>query len=115
MTEAAQEALFDVPAEPKKRTDRQELVLQAVQRAGIDGIDAADAGAILCARRGRHSADDRCQWDGMNGKGVLEELRAKGLVVYRRAKGSLPGAWITAGEIPDDGRMPPGMTDEIPY
>lgn len=113
--EDTQLALVDVQPEPPKLTDRQQQIFDAVVRAGVDGLLAEEAGAIDCERRGRHTRDERCMWDGANGKELLEALKAKELVRYRRAKGGNPGAWFTTAALEDDGSHPPGMTDTIPY
>lgn len=105
--------LVEVAAEPRL-TSRQQAVLAAVQHAGIDGLDADQAGALLHWRNDRHGPDDRCAFCGRDGQSILaKELRPKGLVKYRRAKGLLAAGWIAVG-IKDD-RLPPGMTTEIPF
>lgn len=114
MNEIEQLSLVELPAEPAKRTERQDFILDAVKSAGIDGLLSDEAGALLCERRGRHSRDDRCEWDGQNGKGVLEELKAKDLVYYRRAKRDNPGAWFAVGvAIPVAAR--PTKPGTVPY
>lgn len=107
--------LFETPP-VVKLTERQELALAIVERAHEDGVHTEEVGAELCARRGKHSADDLCQWCGSNGKAVLEELQAKGLVQYRRANRArnIPGAWLVVSLAARD-ELPPGMTDEIPF
>ena len=108
-----QEPLFDVPATVTV-TDRQQAVLDAVRQAGRDGLDNAEAGAILCHRNHKHGPTDRCQWCEPNGRGVMHELAAKGLARYRRARAGEPGAWVAAlhavetppGMLPDDQPLP---------
>lgn len=104
-------------------TDRQQLVHQAVQHAGPDGLDADQAGALahgLKEGRWAHGPDDRCQFCGSDGRQILEALATKGLVRYRRANRArnLTGAWFTTDTKTDpaeDTTLLPGMTDEIPY
>lgn len=121
-------ALIELAPEPAapKLTDRQELVLDAVNRAGpVDGLHADEAGALLCAHRGKHKVEDRCRWCGANGKDVLNALKTKGLVRYRRARSSRvgfagqPGAWFAVADATEDPAkdtaLLPGMTDVIPY
>jgi hypothetical protein len=88
-----------LPEAPPKLTDKQRYILDAVQRAGPDGLQADEAGALWCELHGRHSAGDRCQFDGSSGKAVLHSLRAKGLVRYRGARGQQAGAWLPVGVV----------------
>lgn len=83
--------------ETPRLTDKQRYILDAVHRAGADGLQADEAGALWCELHGRHTAGDRCQFDGSSGKAVLHSLRAKGLVRYRRARGQQAGAWLPVG------------------
>lgn len=85
-----------LPAPGPRLTARQAHVLELLHTAGHDGLDADQAGAHLCALKGIHTADTRCQWDARGGRQVLEALAAKGLARYRRANRarSLPGAWL---------------------
>lgn len=64
-------------------TDRQRYALDELERADVDGLQTDELGALLHARNGKHSAEDRCVWCGKDGRGVLEALRAKELVRYR--------------------------------
>lgn len=99
---------------PPKLTDRQQFALELVQRAGTDGVHAEEIGAAWHAHHGKHDADARCMYDGSNGKQVLNELKRKGLVRYRRGNASRPGFWLAVGAR-DVRPVPPGMSDEIPY
>lgn len=86
---------------PPQLTDRQAAVLDLVERATHEGITADEAGALLHSlKEGRwaHTTDDRCEFCGRDGKAVLEALRTKGLVTYRRARGNRPGGWTTVGQ-----------------
>jgi hypothetical protein len=93
------ELLEPTPAVPKL-TDRQAAVLDAVRRAGIDGLDADHAGAITHGFKTggwAHGPDERCDYCGRDGNAVLKRLRELELVAYRRAKGSMPGGWVLTG------------------
>lgn len=88
--------LVEAPAEPKL-TARQQAVLEIVRAAGIDGVDAADAGALAHTMKERpHGLDQRCEFCGKDGQRILGRLREFGLVTYRRKSATLPGAWISA-------------------
>ena len=101
-------ALVDVqPA--AKLTERQQAVLDALQRAGHDGLDADQAGAIaheLKAGRWQHSRDERCLYCAQDGLQILRRLRDLGLARYRRANRSrsLPGVWLAADVNSDPAR-----------
>lgn len=95
-----------IPSPPVPLTDRQQAVLDAVQRAQPDGLDNAQAGAILHSfKDGRwaHTADERCDWCEPAGKQYLRRLAELGHVRYRRKRGDRPGGWMTdlAGDQPD--------------
>lgn len=110
-------ALLESP--PIRLTDRQQVVMDALTRNGQDGLDADQAGALWCSAKSIHGPDDRCGFDGKSGLGILHELQAKGLTRYRRANRArgIHGAWLST-DVPateDDGSLPSGMTDEIPY
>lgn len=90
-------ALLEQPPALPKLTGRQAFTLQLVTDADPDGLHADEAGAAWCAQRGKHSIDDRCRFDGSNGRQVLEALKAKGLVRYRRGTQQLAGAWLLVG------------------
>lgn len=100
MTSVAPEQLALIAPELPKLTDRQQTVLEALQRAGQDGLDTDAAGALLCAAKGIHGPNDRCQYDGRSGKQVLEALAAKGHARYRRANRArgIHGAWLATGQ-----------------
>lgn len=109
-------ALIEAPAQAKL-TLRQSMTLDLVRAAHPDGIEASEAGAHLHSmKEGRwaHSADERCLYCGSEGKSVLEALKAKGLVRFRRAKGQEPARWLLArgtepkprGMLPEDAELP---------
>ena len=80
------ELLPGVPVEPAiKLTERQRFALEAIGR--LQPISSDELGALLCERRGKHTADERCDWDGSNGRQCAASLRAKGLVVRKRTVG----------------------------
>lgn len=109
----SQPSLFDPPAAEKVEkplTERQQFVLELVQHAGSEGLAADEVGARLCARRGKHDVDDRCQWCPTSGREVLKALRRRGLVKSRRN-----GSWYALEGQVEPELLPPGMTDEIPY
>jgi hypothetical protein len=85
-----------IPVEPRPLTDRQQAIVDALHRAGPDGLDTDQAGAILHELRGVHTRDTRCQWCTREGKGVLHRLADLGHARYRRANRarSIPGAWL---------------------
>lgn len=98
--------LIDAPA-VKPLTGRQQAVLDAVTNAGVDGIDAADAGAITHAlKEGRwaHPQDQRCAYCGRDGQAILARLAELGHVRYRRKTSSLPGGWVATSVLdgPDE-------------
>lgn len=120
MTSVAPEQLALIAPAPPKLTDRQQTVLDALTRAGQDGIDTDQAGALLCAHKGIHGPDDRCQYDGRSGKQVLEALAAKGLCRYRRANRGrgIHGAWLATGQPEPEPERPSAMladTEPIPF
>lgn len=112
MTE--QLALIETPAPPAKPlTDRQQFALELVERRGVDGIHADEVGAALCERNGRHSADDRCRFDGSSGNEVLKALRGRDLVRYRRGSNGKPGYWqATTANAQQPAPTKPGV---VPY
>lgn len=90
---STQLALLEIPVAPKL-TGRQQAVLDAVRRAHPDSLESSEAGAILHELkegRWRHSRDDRCRWCSQDGKAVLQALKLKGLVTYKRGAGWLLG------------------------
>jgi len=77
--------LVEVEAIPKLKP-RQQVVLDALRRAGTDGLEPSEAGAHLHAlKEGRwaHSAEERCVYCGRDGNAVLKRLRDLGLARYR--------------------------------
>lgn len=120
---AGQLALVDVPAaprpEPKPRplTDRQETILTAVAHTGHAGLTTDECGALahgLKEGKWAHGPDDRCLYCSKDGRAILLALHARGLVRYRAGKLKI---WQLA-DLPaaeDDGVLPSGMTDEIPF
>jgi hypothetical protein len=83
-----------------KLTVRQRYALEIIH--DLQPVTSDELGAHLCARRGKHAADTRCQYDTVNGREVARALRAKGLVRERRDEG-----WYIAGSGPV-GRTGPG-------
>ncbi|MDQ5821308.1 MAG: hypothetical protein M3540_07710 [Actinomycetota bacterium] len=89
-------------------TDRQAFVLEQVRRTE-GGLTADEAGALLHERRGKHDAGVRCEWCAVEGRGALNELRRKGLVVRRRS-----GHWqAIVGQAAAEPVS--AQTDEIPF
>lgn len=109
--------LFDVPAS-HHLTDRQQAVLNALRRAGQDGLHADECGAIaheLKQGRWAHTRDERCQFCGQDGMQILRRLRELGLVRYRAKL----KAWVAVG-IPESIRNDPEPPDHagdgpVPY
>lgn len=89
-----QSALFNETHEPAL-TERQQYALDTVTRIR-DGISAAELGAHMHQRRGKHDAMNRCDWCDREGLSVLQELRRKGLVVQRRKHA---GLWFPTGTV----------------
>lgn len=109
------EQLELIPAPPVPLTDRQQAVLDAVQRAQPDGLDAEQAGAILHSfKDGRwaHSADEICQFCHRDGKKYLGRLADLGRVRYRRKRGDRPGGWVT--DLAGDPAQPDAPFGEFP-
>lgn len=74
-----------------KVTERQRFALELIGELGP--IPSDELGAHMHERRGKHPADQRCEWCGTEGKGIGGELRKKGLVKHRREEGwYVPGA-----------------------
>jgi hypothetical protein len=104
-----QPTLFDPPVVDKPLTDRQQFVVELLQRAGREGLAADEVGANLCERKGKHPAGDRCEWCSKNGLQVLRSLRSR----HGKVKSRRNGSWYALdGVIEPD---PPGMTNEIPF
>lgn len=84
MTEQATLLEAPPPTDPaeKELTEKQQFILDQVTAAGPDGLHTDECGALWCERRGKHSAQDRCEWDG-KAWSVLVALRKRGLVKYR--------------------------------
>jgi ribosomal protein S14 len=110
---------------PPRLTERQRAVHDALVKAGQDGLDADQAGAIahtLKDGRWAHSKDERCQFCGKDGQAILRRLGELGLARYRRANRarSIPGAWLATNaepqpnpETPPDGTRNSDGT--VPY
>lgn len=73
-----------------KISDRQRFALDVITELGP--IPNDELGAHMHERRGKHPADQRCQWCAQEGKGIGGELRKKKLVKQRRAEG-----WVVVG------------------
>jgi hypothetical protein len=86
-----QPSLFEPPKPEKQVTpdnalrERQQFVLELVRNAGRDGLTPDEVGARLCARKGRHGIEERCEWCSANGRDVLTALRKHGKVKSRRS------------------------------
>lgn len=91
--------LFPVEPVPVQLTERQQFVLEQLRNFGEDGLDADEVGALLCARRGRHDAGTRCEYDSSNGTSVLKALKKKGLV-RKRGRG---GTWLALSTVEGSG------------
>lgn len=88
------ELLDTVPVPPETRlTPRQRYALEIIAR--FQPVPSDELGAHMCQRRGKHTADVRCEWDAPNGREVGGALRKKGLVQLRRDQG-----WVLAGYTP---------------
>jgi hypothetical protein len=66
----------DAPKQPKLGLNQQR-VLKALEHFGTLWTD--EAGALIHALRGKHSADDRCQFCAIDGRTVLGSLIRLGL------------------------------------
>lgn len=77
------EQLELVPAEPKL-TDRQRYALELLEQYEL-GASAVLIGLAWHTRRGKHDGRQPCAFCESDGRGVLTELRRKGLVVRRRS------------------------------
>jgi hypothetical protein len=87
MTTPEQPPLF--PLEPRL-TDRQRLVWEAIRNAGPDGLQPADAGALLHERKGKHLAEEHCPWCKQEGLDVLGSKPLKFLAKRKRGAGYVP-------------------------
>lgn len=110
------EQLALVPAPPKPLTAKQQAVLDAVTRAGTEGLTTVEAGAILHSlkeeSRWAHTPQERCRFCSQDGAAYLRRLRALGHVKYR----SVLKVWVPADSTqPLSEELPRGMTDRIPY
>ena len=107
----ASSTLFDPGPADGGLTDRQQAVYDAARNTP-GGITSEDAGRILHAIRGNHTATHTCTWCASEGHGVLQALRRRGLLTRRRKT----GLWQPAGTIqaPIGGRPDP-RTTEIPF
>lgn len=66
-----------------KLTSRQRFALDAVTRAGEEGLTGDELGAALHEWKHVHHSGDRCRWCGKDGRAVMVALNEKGLVRYR--------------------------------
>lgn len=57
----------------------QRAAMRIIRRTGT--MSRAEAGAIACAHRGRHTVEETCEWCGTNGALLLESLIRRKLVV----------------------------------
>lgn len=93
--------LGEVEVEAEGRlTERQRSALEVVGR--LQPVAADEIGAALCERRGKHPADQRCDWDAQSGREVLRALQRKGLVTRKRDAG-----WVLVGYTPPRETAPP--------
>lgn len=112
--------LVDVAAVPKL-TVRQARALELLTAAGHDGLHADELGARMHEEkndRWAHPRDQRCVYCGQTGTELLHALRNKGLATYRRAKNSIPGAWIANAAPEGAAPRPSGMLaddQELPF
>jgi hypothetical protein len=56
----------------------QRAAMRVIRRLGT--MSRAEAGAIACAHRGRHSVDETCEFCGQDGARLLESLIRRELV-----------------------------------
>ena len=68
-------ALIEEP--PRPLTPRQELVLDALRRAGAAGMTPLQAGAMVHFQQGRHGETVPCDWCVSAGLEILRALRKK--------------------------------------
>ncbi len=85
-------------------TPRQQHALDTIER--MQPIASDELGAELCAWRGKHPSDQRCQWCAKNGREVGAALRRKGFVRFRRRS----DGWTLTGYRPGD-HLPPVQRD----
>lgn len=91
--------------DPLGLTPRQRRAFEMLLDHRYDGVDAEDVGAMLHG----HLDGARCSWDKDNGRGVLSELRKKGLAVNRRSKG---GRWFSTEAANRERPLPMGDLPE---
>lgn len=91
-------------------TERQQHALDTLTAAGHHGATSDDIGAAWCEHRGKHTREQRCGFDGANGRDVLRTIRKKGAPIKQLRDGT--GRW-TAINLPDPPGTGPGT--EIPY
>lgn len=104
---SAQKPLFAPP--PPELEGRQNIVRQAVKDAGHDGVTAAQAGAILHERAGKHPADERCTWCVRDGGSVLTSKNVREHVKRRQADGRFVLRDLPPLETSQTNEFPPGF------
>jgi hypothetical protein len=89
-----QDTLFGEAPTPSRNDDGLGVAQQAVLAALEEHGDLTDdeAGSILHERRGKHSAETRCEWCARDGRQVLVSLGKRGKVTHRRT-----GEWTPPG------------------
>jgi hypothetical protein len=91
--------LFD-PGPADRLTERQQLVMAAIGRAGEDGIRAPQAGAAIHSNRGIHSHNDECRYCHSEGAHLLRRLQELGHVTRDRH-----GNWRATGQTVEAGSL----------
>ena len=84
-----QNPLFEQPqpvTPPKPLTEKQQRGYN-LAKTTPGGITADELGAIEHERRGKHHRDQRCDWCASEGKGVLESVAVRPLLVRQRGSG----------------------------
>jgi hypothetical protein len=79
--------LVDVPVVPVLTARQESAWTYLKTRTG--GCTAEELGQYLHARRGKHAADQLCDWNGCHDEGmsVLKSVALKPLVIHRRTRG----------------------------
>lgn len=94
------EQLVLIPPPAPRLTDKQQALLDAVAAAGLEGLGAAEGGAVLHAlkeeSRWTHTRHERCQYCSRDGNQYLRRLRQLGHVRYA---GKLK-VWVAVGVDP---------------
>lgn len=81
--EAKRKREAESAAEPHTLTPRQEAAWDLV-RSTPGGVTAEQVGANQHERRGKHPADERCEWCASEGLGILRSVALRPLVIRRR-------------------------------